>query len=234
MRTSPRRLGLLGGITWHSSLEYERLLNEGVNNALGGVAAADLVVRSYDFARIAAAQEAGDWALLARVFGDDAAIMADAGAEAIVICANTMHKVADEVAHASGLPVIDIRDAVANAVLARGLTAVSLFATAYTMRDSFYSDHLEARGITTLVPREPGLSEVHRIIYHELAKGIVTDDSRRTILELAGVLEEQGSQGFVAGCTEIPMLVTEADIPSPYFDALTLHAQAAVRFALAE
>lgn len=232
MRTTPRRLGLLGGITWHSSLEYERLLNEGVNAALGGVSAADLVVRSYDFARIAAAQEAGDWAGLARTFADDASVMADAGAEAIVICANTMHKVADEVAAGCGLPVIDVRDVVADAILAKGLTAVSLFATAYTMREPFYSDRLEARGISTFVPTEPGLGEVHRIIYRELARGVVSDSSRETVLRLAAELEAKGSQGFVAGCTEIPMLVTAEHVRVPYFDALALHAAAAVRFAV--
>ncbi len=232
MRSSPRRLGLLGGITWHSSLEYERLINQGINDALGDVASADLLIRSYNFAKIAKAQEAGDWKTLATTFADDAASMADAGAEAIVICANTMHKVADEVAAGSGLPVIDVRDAVADAIIAKGLTAVSLFATGYTMKDSFYRDRLEARGIAALVPPEPGLTEVHRIIYGELARGIVTEESKAAYLRIAEELKAKGSQGFVAGCTEIPMLVTAQDVDAPYFDALALHAKAAVSFAL--
>lgn len=231
--STPRRLGLLGGVTWHSSREYERLINEGVNAECGGVTSADLLIRSYNFADIAAAQAAGDWAGLARLFADDAARMADAGAAAIVICANTMHKIAAEVAAGSGLPVIDIRDAVADAVLAQGCTAASLFATGYTMREDFYIDHLARRGVTALVPREPALSEVHRIIFDELARGIVTDDSRATVQRLARELAEGGSQGFIAGCTEIPMLVTDSDVEGPYFDALALHAAAAVRFALA-
>lgn len=230
--STPRRLGLLGGVTWHSSLEYERLINEGINKELGGVASGDLLVRSYNFATIAAAQEAGDWAGLARLFAEDAARMADAGAEGIVICANTMHKIAAEVTEGSGLPVIDVRDAVADAVLAQGRTAVSLFATGYTMRDSFYKDHLARRGVTALVPREPELTAVHRIIYEELARGVVSPESRIAIQNIARDLAAQGSQGFVAGCTEIPMLVTEDDVEGPYFDALALHADAAVRFAL--
>ncbi len=230
--STPRRLGLLGGVTWHSSLEYERLINEGINKQLGGVASGDLLVRSYNFADIAAAQESGDWAGLARLFADDAARMADAGAEGIVICANTMHKIAAEVAERSDLPVIDIRDAVADAVLAQGRSTVSLFATAYTMRERFYIDHLARRGVTALVPEEPHLSEVHRVIYEELAQGVVLPESRETIKRLASELAEHGSDGFIAGCTEIPMLVTAADVEGPYFDALALHAEAAVRFAL--
>lgn len=230
--STPRRLGLLGGVTWHSSLEYERLINEGINKQLGGVASGDLLVRSYNFADIAAAQESGDWARLAQIFSEDAAGMADAGAEGIVICANTMHKIAAEVAERSGLPVIDIRDAVADAVLAQGRSTVSLFATAYTMRERFYIDHLARRGVTALVPEEPHLSEVHRVIYEELAQGVVLPESRETIKRLASELAEHGSDGFIAGCTEIPMLVTAADVEGPYFDALALHAEAAVRFAL--
>ena len=230
--STPRRLGLLGGVTWHSSLEYERLINEGINKQLGGVASGDLLVRSYNFADIAAAQESGDWARLARLFAEDAARMADAGAEGIVICANTMHKIAAEVAVGSGLPVIDIRDAVADAVLAEGLSTVSLFATAYTMREPFYTEHLARRGVNAVVPEEPHLTEVHRVIYEELAQGVVSPESRETIQRLASELAEQGSEGFIAGCTEIPMLVTAADVEGPYFDALALHANAAVRFAL--
>jgi len=237
MSTAPRRLGLLGGVTWHSSLDYERLINEGVNRALGGSASADLLVRSYNFAHIAAAQDAGDWDGLARTFARDASRMADAGAQAIVICANTMHKVADEVASESGLPVLDIRDAVADAVLAAGIDTVSLFATGYTMRESFYRDHLARRGITAVVPEEPHLSEVHRIIYEELARGVVREDSRVTVLNLARDMAARGSGAFIAGCTEMPMLVTAPDlaaanISGTYVDALALHAQAAVQFAL--
>lgn len=231
MRT-PRRLGLLGGVTWHSSVEYERLINEGINKQLGGVVSGDLLVRSFNFADIAGAQESGDWAGLARLFADDAARMADAGAEGIVICANTMHKIAAEVAERSGLPVIDIRDAVADAVLAQGRSTVSLFATAYTMRERFYIDHLARRGVTALVPEEPHLSEVHRVIYEELAQGVVLPESRETIQRLASELAAHGSEGFIAGCTEIPMLVTADDVNGAYFDALALHAQAAVTFAL--
>lgn len=234
MRTSPRRLGLLGGITWHSTLEYERQLNEAINAALGGNAAADYVMRSYNFAEIAAAQEQGDWAGLARRFADDAWHLADAGAEAIVICANTMHLVADEVAAGSGLPVIDVRDAVADAALAAGVDTVSLLATGYTMREPFYREHLAARGVTALVPEPDDLAEVHRIIYEELTRGVVLDSSRATMLAVAGRLAERGGRAFVAGCTEIPMIVQPEHVSGPYLDALGEHVKAAVAFALAD
>ncbi|GMA35411.1 aspartate/glutamate racemase family protein [Demequina litorisediminis] len=154
-RTAPRRLGLLGGITWHSSIEFERLLNEGVNARLGGSSAADLVVRSYNFQQIADAQAAGDWDGLGATFAADARALEAAGAEAILICANTMHKVAPAVAGGIGIPLVHMLDATADAIEAAGLDTVALLGTGYTMRDPFYRDHMAARGITTIVPAEP-------------------------------------------------------------------------------
>ncbi|WP_062465279.1 aspartate/glutamate racemase family protein [Demequina soli] len=233
MRTSPRRIGLLGGITWHSTLEYERLLHEGVAAALPG-RTADLVIRHYDFGGIAAAQDAGDWAGLAMTFGRDARWLVDGGAEAIVICANTMHVIADEVAEAAGVPVIHIVDETAAAIRAAGLDTVALLGTGFTMRMPFYRDRLAAQGVTALVPAEPRLSEVHALIYERLARGIVDDAGRALMRAAAEELVAAGAQGVIAGCTEIPLVMTAADVDVPYLDALALHAEAAVRFALAE
>ncbi|WP_084104596.1 aspartate/glutamate racemase family protein [Demequina sp. NBRC 110056] len=234
MRTTPRTLGLLGGITWHSSLEFERLLNEGVNARLGGSSAADLLVRSYDFQQIADAQSGGDWDGLGATFGRDARRLQDAGAEAILICANTMHKVAPAVVDAIDVPLIHMLDATADAIAAAGLDTVALLGTGYTMRDPFYRDHMAARGITTIVPDEPVLGEVHDLIYGSLARGIVPDDAPAWVRGVYEDLRGRGAQGVISGCTEIPMVLTAEDVEDPYFDSLALHVDAALEFALAD
>ncbi|WP_062137501.1 aspartate/glutamate racemase family protein [Demequina aestuarii] len=232
MRTAPRRLGLLGGITWHSSLEFERLLNEGVNDRLGGSSAADLLVRSYNFQQIADAQAAGDWDGLSARFAADAAALEAAGAEAVLICANTMHKVAPAVASAIEVPLIHMLDATADAIEAAGLDTVALLGTGYTMRDPFYRDHMAARGITTVVPEEPALGELHELIYASLARGIVPDGARAWATGVYDQLRERGAQGVISGCTEIPMVLTQDDVGEPYFDSMALHVEAALEFAL--
>lgn len=234
MRTEPRRLGLLGGITWHSSLEFERLLNEGVNGRLGGSSAADLLVRSYNFQQIADAQAAGDWDGLGARFAADAAALEGAGAEAILICANTMHKVAPAVASAIDVPLIHMLDATADAIEAAGLDTVALLGTGYTMRDPFYRDHMAARGITTVVPEEPALGELHELIYGSLARGIVPDGASEWVTGVYEQLRERGAQGVISGCTEIPMVLTQDDVDEPYFDSMGLHVEAALEFALAD
>ncbi|WP_084128625.1 aspartate/glutamate racemase family protein [Demequina sp. NBRC 110055] len=231
-RTAPRRLGLLGGITWHSSLEFERLLNEGVNARLGGSSAADLLVRSYNFQQIADAQAAGDWDGLGDLFARDARALQAAGAEAILICANTMHKVAPAVAAAIEVPLIHMLDATADAITDAGLDTVALLGTGYTMRDPFYRDHMAARGITTVVPEEPMLAEVHALIYDHLARGVVPDGAREWIHRVYEDLKQRGAQGVISGCTEIPMVMTADDVAEPYFDSMGLHVAAALEFAL--
>lgn len=231
-RTVPRRLGLLGGITWHSSLDYERRLNDGVNDALGGSSSADLWVRSYDFQQIADAQAAGDWDDLAATFAADARALESAGAEAILICANTMHLVAPQVAAAVGIPLIHMLDATARAIQAAGVSTVALLGTGYTMRKPFYRDFMAERGIEVLVPDEPDLTSIHDLIYDELARGIVRDEGRDLVMGVVGRLLARGAQGVIAGCTEIPLVLTEHDLDVPYFDTVDLHVQAALDFAL--
>jgi len=233
MRTAPRRIGLLGGITWHSTLTYESLLHEGVAAALPG-RTADLVIRHYEFGGVAAAQEAGDWDGLAATFGRDARWLVDGGAEAILICANTMHVIADEVQEAAGVPVIHIVDETAAAIRAAGLDTVALLGTGFTMRMPFYRERLASRGVEAVVPDEPRLTELHDLIYGRLARGIVDDAGRALARKAADELVARGAQGVIAGCTEIPMVMTADDVDVPYFDALALHADAAVRFALAD
>jgi len=232
MRTKPRRLGLLGGITWHSSIDYERALNEGVNEQLGGSSSADLIVRSYDFQQIADAQARGDWDGLAAMFARDARSLEAAGAEAILICANTMHLVAPQVRAAISVPLIHMLDVTADAMVAAGVTRAALLGTGYTMRMPFYRDHMEARGIEVIAPDEPDLTAIHELIYEELARGVVRDEGRDLVLGVTERLLDQGAQGVIAGCTEIPLVLTQNDLDVPYFDTVKLHVAAALDFAL--
>ena len=232
MRTKPRKLGLLGGITWHSSIDYERALNEGVNEALGGSSSADLIVRSYDFQQIANAQAAGDWDRLGDTLAKDARALESAGAEAILICANTMHLVAPKVEAAVGVPLIHMLDVTADALVAAGVTRAALLGTGYTMRMPFYREHMAARGIEVIPPDEPDLTAVHDLVYEELARGIVRDEGRDLVLGITQRLLERGAQGVIAGCTEIPMVLTANDLDVPYFDTVRLHVDAAPAFAL--
>ena len=232
MRTKPRKLGLLGGITWHSSIDYERALNEGVNEQLGGSSSADLIVRSYDFQQIADAQAQGDWDTLAATFAKDARALESAGAEAILICANTMHLVAPQVQAAIDIPLIHMLDATADAMVAAGVTRAALLGTGYTMRMPFYRDHMAARGIETIAPDEPDLTATHDLIYDELARGIIRDEGRDLVLGVTERLLDRGAQGVIAGCTEIPLVLTQNDLEVPYFDTVRLHVDAALKFAL--
>jgi len=233
MRTSPRRIGLLGGITWHSTLDYERLLHEGVAAALPGQSA-DLVIRHYNFGEIAVAQAAGDWDGLATRLADDARWLVDGGAEAILICANTMHLVAPQVQAAVGVPVIHIIDETSRAIRAAGLDTVVLLGTGFTMRMPFYRERMAEHGITTIAPEEPDLQAIHDLVYNDLANGIVTDEGRALAQRATQAVLARGAQGVIAGCTEIPMVMTADDLDVPFFDALALHAQAAIDFALAD
>ena len=233
MRTSPRRIGLLGGITWHSTLDYERLLHEGIADALPGQTA-DLLIRHYNFGEIAASQAAGDWDGLAELFADDARWLVAGGAEAILICANTMHLVAPQVQEAVDVPVIHIVDATAKAITAAGIDTVALLGTGFTMRMPFYRERMAELGVTTIVPDEPDLQAIHDLVYDELANGIVTDAGKALAKRVTGEVLKRGAQGVIAGCTEIPMVMTANDVDVPYFDALAEHVRAAVDFALAD
>jgi aspartate racemase len=233
MRTSPRKIGLLGGITWHSTLDYERLLHEGIAAAVPDQTA-DLVIRHYNFGEVGRAQAAGDWEGLGRQFAADARWLVAGGAETLLICANTMHVVAPAVEEAVDVPVIHIIDETAKAIRAAGLDTMALLGTGFTMRMPFYRDRMALHGVTTMVPEEPDLEAIHDLIYTDLTRGIVTQEGRALASRVTGAVLSRGAQGVIAGCTEIPMVLTAADVDVPYFDALALHAQAAVTFALAE
>ena len=228
-----KTLGLIGGMTWHSTVDYYRLINRGVQERMGGHSSASMVMASVDFAPVQALQDRGDWSGLARLMVQAARTLEKAGAEAVVICANTMHQLAPDIEAAVRLPILHIADAAAAAVKAKDLTSVGLLGTRFTMEMDFYRGRLEkAHGLKVLVPEAPEREVVHQVIYDELGRGIVLDESRRAYVKIIDGLVNRGAQGVILGCTEIPLLVKEKDSPVPVFDTTALHAEAAVDFAL--
>lgn len=219
-------------MSWESSIEYERLLNQGVRARLGGTASADLVVRSYNFAEIEALQEAGDWDAAGALLAADARALEAAGAQLVLLCTNTMHRVAPAIEAALSVPFLHIADATAVAIERAGVRCVALFGTRYTMEQPFYRERLEARGLEVIVPDEADRTRVHEVIYGELVRGVIDPGSRAAYLDIVGRLLDRGAEGVIAGCTEIELLVTPADVDVPYFPTTALHVERALELAL--
>jgi aspartate racemase len=228
-----RRIGLLGGMSWESSAEYYRFVNEATRDRLGGLHSADCVLRSVDFATVERLQRENRWDEAGALLAAEAAAMVDAGAELIVLCTNTMHKVAGAIIAAIDVPFVHIADTTAEAVRAAGLDTVGLLATAYTMEQDFYVGRLRERhGLSVLVPDEPDRRIVHSVIYEELCVGVIDDRSRGEYRRIMAGLADRGAQGILLGCTEIDLLVGREDSPVPVFDTTRLHAERAVDLAL--
>ena len=219
-------------MSWESSIEYERMINEGVRAELGGLHSADLIVRSYDFAQIESLQSAGEWDAAGELLATDARMLQDAGAEIIVLCTNTMHLLADRIESAIDVEFLHLADATADAVLRTGVQTVGLLGTRYTMEHDFYRGRLERRGLDVVVPDEPDRTTIHDVIYAELVQGESNPDSKAAYLGVIGRLLGRGAQGIIAGCTEIELLVTADDVDVPYFATARLHAEAAVAAAI--
>jgi aspartate racemase len=229
-----KRIGLLGGMSWESSIEYYRFVNEVTRDRLGGLHSADCVMRSVDFAEIEELQRTGAWDDAGRRLADEARALEGAGAELIVLCTNTMHKVADAIVEATDVPLVHIADTTAHAIRAAGLERVGLLATAYTMEQDFYVGRLRDRhGLQVIVPEDDERALVHRVIYDELCVGVVRDESREGYRAVMRRLVERGAQAILLGCTEIELLVGPDDAPVPTFDTTRLHAERAVELALA-
>ena len=229
-----KTIGLLGGMSWESSIEYERIINTEVRRRLGGVHSADLLVRSYDFAAIEELQAAGDWAGAGQLLAADARRLQDAGADLIVLCTNTMHLVADQIEAAINVPFLHLADATAAAVRKAGVETVALLGTRFTMEKDFYRGRLEQHGLSVVIPDEADRTIIHDVIYDELVQGRVVDASRDEYLRIIDTLVANGAQGVIAGCTEIELLITPADVATPYFPTTYLHAMAAVEASLAD
>ncbi|MCU1489586.1 MAG: racemase [Acidimicrobiaceae bacterium] len=219
---------MLGGMSWESSAEYYRLANELVRERLGGLHSARVVLASVDFAEVEQLQLESRWDDAARLLAGAAQGLQAAGAELLVLCTNTMHKVADEVQAAVSIPLVHIADVTARAVLRAELSTVGLLGTAFTMEQDFYRDRMSRHGLTVLVPDVTDRAEVHRVIYDELCVGIVREESRQRYREVIERLIGAGAEGIILGCTEIELLVAACDSPVPTFPTTRLHIEAAV------
>ena len=227
-----KTIGLLGGMSWESTQTYYRLINEGVKNRLGGLHSAKLVLFSVDFAEIEALQHKGDWPATADILAGAALSLQKAGADFLVIGTNTMHKVAPEIEQAIGIPLLHISDATAQVLKKDGVTRVGLLGTRFTMEQAFYRERLEAGGIDVLTPDESQRDEVHRVIYEELCQGEIKPDSRHTYLDIVSSLSGRGAQAVILGCTEIGLLIRQADTEVPLYDTTEIHAARALELAL--
>ena len=228
-------IGMLGGMSWESSAEYYRIVNERVQERLGGTASARCLLWSFDFAEIEALQHRGRWDEAGALLADAAQRLEAAGAELLVLCTNTMHLLADAIEAAVTVPLLHIADPTAEAIRADGLERIGLLGTAFTMEHPFYRGRLEERhGLEVLVPDAADRATVHRIIYDELVQGRVEPASRAAYREIMARLVERGAQGIILGCTEIMLLVRPEDSAVPLYDTTTLHAEAAVAMALAD
>jgi aspartate racemase len=228
-----RTIGLLGGMSWESSALYYRLLNEAVRDRLGGLHSARCVLLSVDFAEIERLQVAGDWGRAGELLAADAKALEAAGADLVLLCTNTMHKVAHALADALTVPLLHIGDVTAEAVRAAGIGRVGFLGTAFTMEQPFLTDRLAARGLQVRLPDPVDRAEVHRVIYEELCLGIVREESRAAFLAVIERLVAEGAEGVILGCTEIELLIGPDDVDVPVFPTSRLHVEAAVAAALA-
>ena len=228
-----KTIGLIGGMSWESTLEYYRLINERIKEMLGGFHSAEIALRSIDFAEIEDMQTRGDWDAAAARLVRAAVELERGGADFALLCTNTMHKVFDAIQAGVRIPLIHIADVTGREIRARGLTRIGLLGTKFTMEQDFYKGKLEKDyGIEVLVPDPGEREDVHRIIYQELCMGVVKGASRDIYAAIIRRLQARGAQGIVLGCTEIPLLVKQEDVPIPVFDTTALHARAAADAAL--
>lgn len=223
-------IGMLGGMSWESSAEYYRLANVIVRERLGGLHSAKIVLHSVDFAEIERMQVEGRWDDAGKALADAAAQVEAGGADFLLLCTNTMHKVFDQVQAAVDIPMIHLGDTTAAAIRKAGLTTVGLLGTGFTMDQPFYRERLESHGLRVLLPSTEDRATVHRIIYDELCLGAVRDESRRAYQDV--IARFDGAQGVILGCTEIELLITQDDVPLPVFPTTRLHVEAAVERAI--
>ncbi|GAB2935108.1 aspartate/glutamate racemase family protein [Rheinheimera gaetbuli] len=228
-----KTIGLIGGMSWESTIPYYRYVNEGVKSQLGGLHSAKCILVSVDFYEIERLQQAGDWDTAGAILATAARTLEVAGADFIVLCTNTMHKVAPAIEAAVAIPLLHIADATAAAIKQAGCSRVGLLGTKFTMRQPFYRERLsELHGIEVLLPNEAEQDSLHQIIYQELCQGVINPESKQAVRKMMAGLAWQGIDGIILGCTEIGLLVGKADAAVPLFDTTLIHAKAAVELAL--
>ena len=228
-----KTIGLIGGMSWESSSEYYRIINQMVKERLGGLHSAQCILYSVDFQEIEKLQHQDEWEELTRLMIQFAEKLEDAGAELIVICTNTMHKMAEEVENSVTIPLVHIADATAQAIVEKGLKKLALLGTRFTMEEDFYKKRIkENYNIEVLIPSETDRKTIDSVIYHELCLGIIKQSSREKFKEIIENLAMNGAEGVILGCTEIPILVRQEDVEIPLFDTTKIHAKSAVEMAL--
>lgn len=227
-----KTIGLLGGMSWESTVTYYQIVNKAVKQELGGFHSAKVLLYSVDFAEIEKCQADGDWEKSGDILSEAAENLEKAGADFIVICTNTMHKVVPQIQSRIGIPVIHIAEATAEELKHHKITRVALLGTKYTMTQDFYKEKLEKAGISVLIPDEQGIETVNRTIYEELCLGIISEESKENILHIIGSLAKQGAQGVILGCTEIGLLIQQKDTDLPVFDTTQIHALKAAKLSV--
>jgi aspartate racemase len=233
MKTAMKTIGLLGGMSWESTSSYYRALNEGIKARLGGLHSAKIAMVSVDFHDIEVLQRSGDWAASAVILDDAAKQVQAAGADFLLICTNTMHKVADEVAAAVDIPLLHLADATGQRLQDNGIKTVGLLGTRFTMEQDFYKQRLvDNFGLNVLVPNLQGIELVHNVIYDELCLGQIMDESRSGYLQIIDSLHERGAEAVILGCTEIALLIKQQHTNMPLYDTTAIHCEAAVDHAL--
>ncbi len=229
-----KTIGLIGGMSWESTVTYYQLINEGIKDALGGLHSAKVLLYSVDFYEIEALMSNGAWEEAADLLGGAAKRLETAGADMVLICTNTLHKVAPQVQARLRVPLVHIAEAAAEALAARGITRVGLLGTKYTMTQEFYRDKLTERGIDVLIPEGEDIDLVNRVIFDELCLGVVKGESKADYLRVIALLQSRGAQAILLGCTELGLIVSQEDTALPLFDTTVIHAKKAVELALAK
>lgn len=229
-----KTIGLIGGMSWESTVPYYQIINEEVKQKLGGLHSAKIILYSVEFDEIEKCQSSGNWEKSGEILGHAAQGLEAAGADFILICTNTMHKVAPQIASMIHVPIVHIADATADALQEKHIGKVGLLGTKYTMTQDFYKQKLIDRGIEVVIPDEDDIETVNDIIFHELCVGKVLDESRARFQEIIKRLQEKGAEGVILGCTEIGMLIHQPDSALPVFDTMLIHAKKAAEIALDE
>ena len=227
-----KTIGLIGGMSWESTVTYYQIINETVRDGLGGLHSAKILLYSVDFAEIEECQAKGEWERSGEILADAAMRLESAGADFIVICTNTMHKVVNQIQAKIRIPIVHIADATAEALLQAGITKTALLGTKYTMTQDFYKDRLVQKGISVVIPNEKEIEKVNDVIYNELCLGIVSDESREDYIRVIERLKEEGAQAVILGCTEIGLLISQTDSVLPVYDTTWIHARTAAEKAM--
>ncbi|PYZ91639.1 aspartate racemase [Salipaludibacillus keqinensis] len=229
-----KTIGLIGGLSWESTATYYRYLNEMVQENKGKLHSARCVIHSFDFQEIVLLQQKDKWEEAADKLISAALKLEKAGAECLVICSNTMHRIADDIEEQLSIPLIHIVDVTAAQISAKKLTKVALLGTGYTMEQQFYRERLELNGISVMTPIQQDRHTVHNIIFDELCKGAWKEDSKEKLLKIIDKLKRNGAEGVILGCTELPLLIQQKDVDLPLFDTTLIHAKAAVQLSLSK